>query len=325
MSEATGWSTSYRWEGVTRGDAKGLANHDLRQPGVTQSNPDVDRSRTHLNEVRLADGSGGWRSPEPGEDAVATAMSMLDLAMDNAVPNMRKHKVKKVNPDTGRKEETGEVRDVPVAHRKDAAAMTEFLFQLDPQFTGTSFQFDENGRMPFDADGEPVVKTCADMTPEKRAEAARLLDAMITEAQTQHPNFVWLYIAIHWDETSPHATLTGVPLTADGRINLTEVFDEGKTSKVEVQGAWSAKHDRMRERLQEHGYDATMVRVDKGKKHLGLAASKRQATQAAKAHEALLKQRDKNQADRAILQISTTSPSRSSKPRRPPCRPWRRP
>lgn len=289
-SAATGWSTSYRWMGVSRGDARGLANHDLRNPEVTPTNPDVDASRTPDNLVLVADLNGDLRPLEPGEDGVALVMARLEERIASATKNTRRHKVKQKNPDTGRMEPTGEVREVEVALRKDAAVMVEIVLQLDPEFTQTGWVYDADGNAVWDldeasnvvhdADRNPVQKfaTCADMTPEKKTEANRLLDVMIAEVRDQHPDADLLYLTKHFDETAPHVQLAFVPKTPDGRINYGEVMSGGARSKAAAQGHYSDKHDKMRHRLRAAGYDATMVRVDAGKRHLGLVAYKKEQT-----------------------------------------------
>ena len=138
--------------------------------------------------------------------------------------------------------------------------------------------------MLLDGGGEPVrkVRTCADMSPEKIAEINDLLDAAIAEVKRQHPDFEWLYVAKHWDEVHPHVQMAGVPMTADGRINFKEVMSDGTTTKGGAQAAYRRRHDEMRMMLQGEGYDATMERIDDGKRHLGLAAHKREQERIAK-------------------------------------------
>lgn len=287
-SAATGWSTSYRWMGVSRGDARGLANHDLRNPEVRPTNPDVDPTRTPDNLVLISDHNGDLRPLEPGEDGVDLVMARLEEKIASATKNTRRHKVKQKNPSTGRMEPTGEVREVEVALRKDASVMVEIVLQLDPEFTQTGWVYDANGNAVWeldeagnlihDHDRNPVQKfaTCADMTPAKKAEANRLLDVMIAEVRDQHPDADWLYLTKHFDETAPHVQLAFVPKTPDGRINYGEVMSGGTRSKAAAQRHYSDKHDKMRHHLRAAGYDATMVRVDAGKRHLGLVAYKKE-------------------------------------------------
>ncbi|UYM06076.1 hypothetical protein [Solicola gregarius] len=282
-----GWSTSYRWMGVTRADAKGLVQHDLRAPEVTQSNPQVDSSRSLLNVAHIADGRGGLRPLSPGEDGATAVTAILDDIIAGSKKNVRRTKVKAKDPETGKRVPTGEVREVEVSLRADAAVMVECLMQLDPEFTGTGRAYDEGGRPVWvtDDNGEEVrdangrriqlVRTCADMTPQKREEVDRLLDVMIEEVIAQHPDGDVLYVAKHLDETAPHVQMAWVPKTGDGRINYKEVMSDAARTRGAAKAAYAAKHDRMRERLLEHGYEATMERVDGGKHHLGLRAFKR--------------------------------------------------
>lgn len=262
------YSTSYRWGGYTRNDARGLMNHDLRQHGVVQSNPQIDAARTRFNKALIADGHGGLRELVDGENGVALVMAELDCVLKNAKKNTRQHKVMKLNSVTGKREWTGEVVEKEISLRKDATVMTEIVLQLDGAFTNTGFFIDE--------DGNEYSRTCADMTVSEMAEAERLLDVMIDEVKKQHPNVHLLYITKHFDETHPHVQMAFVPLTEDGRVNAKEVMGAGKAgSFADARGKYSAKHDAMRQALREHGYEATFERVDAEKQHVGLIEHKR--------------------------------------------------
>lgn len=281
------WSTSYRWMGVTRSDAKGLVQHDLRDPQVTQSNPQVDASRTAENVALIADADGVLAPLHADEDGVEMVMALLDRHTAGAKKNTRRYNVKKKNPATGRMELTGEVREVEVGHRSDASVMVEVVMQLDPEFTGTGRVFDEDGRPVWAVDDDgvllrderghrvPQYRSCAEMTPGKRAETSRLLDVMIAEAIAQHPSCRLLYVTKHFDETAPHVQMAFVPFTTDGCINFKKVMGEGARSMTEAKAVYEGKHDRMREALLAHGYDATMERVSDGKGHLRLPGYKR--------------------------------------------------
>lgn len=303
------WSTTYRWGGYSRSDARGLVNHDVRQPGVTQSNPQVDSSRTALNMVRVADGKGGLRELRSGENGTKTVMDHLDAVLARSKKNTRQHKVMKRNPDTGKNEPTSEVVEKEIAIRKDASVMVELVMQLDPEFTGTGYLYGDEGKpvWKLDEDGTPLrdeggnriqeERTCADMTPEELQEASELLDVMIQEAIEQHETSEMLYITKHFDETHPHVQMAFVPLTKDGRVNSTEVLAGGKRqTKAAAQKAYAAKHDQMREALQDAGYEATFERVDDGKKHKNLSAHKRE-----KDHERRLAQ-EREDAQEALIE-----------------------
>lgn len=303
------WSTTYRWGGYSRSDARGLVNHDVRQPGVTQSNPQVDSSRTALNMVRVTDGKGGLRELRSGENGTKTVMDHLDAVLARSKKNTRRHKVMKRNPDTGKNEPTGEVVEKEIAIRKDASVMVELVMQLDPEFTGTGYLYGDEGKpvWKLDEDGTPLrdeggnriqeERTCADMTPEELQEASELLDVMIQEAIEQHETSEMLYITKHFDETHPHVQMAFVPLTKDGRVNSTEVLAGGKRqTKAAAQKAYAAKHDQMREALQDAGYEATFERVDDGQKHKNLSAHKRE-----KDHERRLAQ-EREDAQEALIE-----------------------
>ncbi|MDR0283328.1 MAG: hypothetical protein LBI33_00330 [Propionibacteriaceae bacterium] len=79
-----------------------------------------------------------------------------------------------------------------------------------------------------------------------------------------------------------------MPLDPQGRLRTKSFV--GADSMAASKARYSALHDSMRRRLQAAGYDATMDRVDGGKKHVGLAEYKRQKDQD-KAREAVLAER----------------------------------
>lgn len=297
----SGWSTTYRWGGYMRGDARGIVNHDLRAPGVQQSNAMVDPARTKFNVVQVTDGRGGLRDLRPGEHGVSTVMDHLDTIIAGAKKNTRQHKVMKRNTTTGKNEWTGEIVEKEIALRKDASVMVEVILQLDGEYTGTGAVVDERGRPVWvvDDDGEPVVdeeghkvpliRTCADMRVDELEDASRLLDVMVDEVKEQHPTCEMLFVTKHFDETHPHVQMGFVPLTQDGRIHQKSVM--GAASHSEAQKKYSDKHDRMRMALIDRGYEATFERVDDGKRHVGLAEFKREKDrerqQAEKSQEAL--------------------------------------
>lgn len=266
----SGWSTTYRWGGYMRGDVRGIVNHDLRTPGVQQSNAMVDPARTKFNVVQVTDGRGGLRDLRPGEHGVSTVMDHLDTIIAGAKKNTRQHKVMKRNTTTGKNEWTGAVVDErgrPV------------------------WVVDDDGEPVVDDEGHkvPLIRTCADMSVDELEDASRLLDVMVEEVKEQHPTCEMLFVTKHFDETHPHMQMGFVPMTQDGRIHQKSVM--GAASQAEAQKRYSDKHDRMRTVLIGHGYDATFERVDDGKRHIGLAEHKREKDrerqQAAKSQKTL--------------------------------------
>lgn len=233
-----GWTTSYRWAGVTRGNIGGLVRHDCRDVDlangveVEHSNEDIDASMTHLNETKVNDGSGRLIDCTSSQQWIA----FLDRRISET-------------------QNTRTLKDgtiVPVAVRKDASVAVEFVLQLDPEFTGES----------------------VDASPEKQAEVNRLLDVMIDEVVEQMGAENVIGYSKHWDEGHPHVQLMAVPVTDDGQLSMKQKL--GAPTKTAAQAKYSALHDSMRERLRGAGYDATDERVDAGKRHLGLAEFKKQ-------------------------------------------------
>lgn len=321
------WSTTYRWGGYSETDAQGLINHDVREPGVTQSNEGVDPSRTHLNTLRIWDPeTGEERAVRTGESAAATVRRRLRAVLDASTPDtVRQQKmapVLNVEGNVVRNEKgrpkikgTGEYVEKVKARRKDASVMLEFVLQLDGDFTGTGYLFDEEGDPIWERDenGDPrrdekgyriqAKRTCADMSEAEREEAERLLEAMIQETWEQFPTGQKLYAAIHWDEMHPHAQVALVPTLEDGRVNATVLLAGGKArDKTQTQNAYAARHDAMRARLLSEGYEATFERLDGPKRHVGLTAHKkgqeaarRESSQRADEREALARQAQEQQ------------------------------
>lgn len=227
-----GWSTSYRWAGVTRANVAGLLNHDVRDVDlangveVTHSNRQIVPSRTHLNESWVNDGTGTLVPCQKSQQ-------WLDFIDKRTAQTQNSRTLK-------------DGRVVPVALRKDAAVAVEYILMLDPEFTGTS----------------------EDMTPEQRAETRRLLMVMVDEVTEKMGAENIVGFTLHVDETNDHVQLMAVPVTADGKLSMKQVL--GGPNKAVAQSKYVALHDSMRVRLQDAGYDATMARVNNGKDHIPL-------------------------------------------------------
>jgi hypothetical protein len=227
-----GWSTSYRWAGVTRANVAGLLNHDVRDVDlangveVTHSNRQIVPSRTHLNESWVNDGTGTLVPCQKSQQ-------WLDFIDKRTAQTQNSRTLK-------------DGRVVPVALRKDAAVVVEYILMLDPEFTGPS----------------------EDMTAEQRAETRRLLMVMVDEVTEKMGAENIVGFTLHVDETNDHVQLMAVPVTADGKLSMKQVL--GGPNKGVAQAKYVALHDSMRVRLQDAGYDATMARVNNGKDHIPL-------------------------------------------------------
>lgn len=231
-----GYSTSVRIEGRQRANVVGLLRHNLRDVDlangveVAHSNEDIDADRTALNVTMVNDGRGGFIQCTDLKQAV----SYLDRRIGEA-RNTRTLK---------------DGRVVPVAIRNDAATSVELILQLDPDFTGD----------------------CADMTPEKVIETKRLMQVMVDQAIEEFggPENVVTW-SEHWDEGRPHIQLLGVPMLPNGTLSMKQMFGGAvpgvKPSKLAAQKRYAQIHDNMRTRLQGAGYEATMERVDGGRRH----------------------------------------------------------
>lgn len=270
------WSTSARWEGCTKATASPRIRHILRdveeQQGLyrAHSNELIDSSLTDTNfSFRLVEENGAIRKERITDvESVFAHMeeSLEKVQRYRTVPEFRMvaekdadgNKIPEVD-DAGepvldkkgkpvyrrRKEPMPNAgARVPVAMRKDTIVAVEELFQLDPEWTG------------------PIEG----MTPDKRAEIQGLYDVWYSDLVEQYGAHNVLCISEHWDETSPHVSAFCMPLadredfTAELNFKL---FVTGKKdpTRTEARDAYAAKHDRLRGKLREHGYEATFERI----------------------------------------------------------------
>ncbi|OBA64294.1 plasmid recombination protein [Gordonia sp. 852002-10350_SCH5691597] len=311
---AAGWSTSARWEGCTRSTAVPRIRHILRDveeqqglyrahsnelidPAMTSANfsfrlavaedgslvkeriTDVDSVFEHLNdslervqryrtvpEFRMVveKDENGQKIPEVDDAGVA----VLDK---KGQPVYRRRKVPM--PNAGEK--------VPVAMSKDTVVAVEELFQLDPEWTGSS----------------------KEITAEKRTEIQELYDVWYADLVDQYGASNVLCVSEHWDETSPHVSAFCMPLAerADGTAELNaKLFTTGtkKPTRSAARQAYVAKHDRLRAALREHGYEAAFERITPrdaqgfAEKGAPLANFKRAAKRATAEERAALDQRE---------------------------------
>lgn len=241
------WTTIYRWGGVTHDKVAGLVEHEARDAvGVVHdhSNPNIDYARIGDNVTMVNDGAGGFRPCVARHEWT----DFIEARVEQARP-VRRYK---------------DGRVVPVALRKDASVVMDFILQLDPDFTGpvASGEYPlwdrKTGEPVLDDGGDPVTEHRDGMTDEQKAETARLLMVMVDEVVVRMGAQNVVGWSIHWDETSPHVHLMAVPLDDDNQIRIKSFYpDYGKA------------HDPMRERLRDSGYNATMERWDVEAQHLG--------------------------------------------------------
>ena len=311
---AAGWSTSARWEGCTRSTAVPRIRHILRdveeQQGLyrAHSNELIDPAMTSANfSFRLAVAEDGSLVKERITD-VDSVFEHLNDSLERVqryrtVPEFRMVVEKDEN---GQKipevDDAGEPvldkkgqpvyrrrkvpmpnagKKVPVAMSKDTVVAVEELFQLDPEWTG------------------PIKG----MTAGKRAEVQELYDVWYADLVDQYGAQNVLCVSEHWDETNPHVSAFCMPLAerADGTADLNvKLFTTGKKelTRTEARGAYTAKHDRLRAALREHGYEATFERItprdSQGFAQAGapLANFKRAALRATAEERAALDQRE---------------------------------
>lgn len=238
MSEAkSGNTTSYRWGGVTKEKRRGLLRHSMRDLDkragheMSHSNTMIDPARTLDNVTMINDGQGGFVRAQSIDQVIELADAMVDAAPSNV-------------------RRMADGREVPVALRKDAAVMIEYILELDPEWTG-----------PW-----------ATATPEKRAEVLRLLNVMIEEVIERDGAENVVAWSFNLDETNAHVHMYTIPVDEAGRVNMKSKFDGH--SKGGAKRAYIERHDAMRTRLNEHGYEATFARIEGSPKHEALAKYK---------------------------------------------------
>lgn len=242
--EVSGWTTSYRWAPVRREKVRGLVNHHARdvdaQHGreVSHSNEGIVADRTRLNLTMVNDGNGGFVECTDSEQWI----EYLDSRLDEVGHTWRTQK------DGSRK---------PVALRKDAAVAVDYVLQLDPDFTGSA------------------ESLAAD--PEKDEEVRRLLAVMVDEVIEQHGQQNVIGWTLHLDEENPHIQMLAIP-EVDGCTSYKQFFGDAEPGKRSTKAgsmrAYAERHDEMRHRLRDHGYEATFERVNEGLEHVPLAKYK---------------------------------------------------
>lgn len=313
-AKAVGLSTTARWEGCTKSTASARIRHILRDVeelnGLYRkhSNELIDPEMTSANfSFRLAVAEDGSLVKERITD-VDSVFEHLNgsLARVQRYRTVPEHRMVTETDENGNKipevDDAGEPvldkkgqpvyrrrkvpmpnagKKVPVAMSKDTVVAVEELFQLDPEWTG------------------PIKG----MTAGKRAEVQELYDVWYADLVDQYGAQNVLCVSEHWDETNPHVSAFCMPLAerADGTADLNvKLFTTGKKelTRTEARGAYTAKHDRLRAALREHGYEATFERITPrdaqgfAAKGVPLANFKRAAKRATAEERAALAQRE---------------------------------
>ena len=147
---------------------------------------------------------------------------------------------------------------VKVAHRKDVNALVGFVLQLAPRMTRDPSKSDEWYDALTDAEYKALPPDIATMSDEKIEESEHYLEVMLNEVIERMGVENIVSVSTHWDESHPHIQVYAVP-AVDGQLSYTKKFGGG--SKAASQQLYREAHDKMRQRLQAAGYDATMDRL----------------------------------------------------------------
>lgn len=251
-----------------------LLLHRLRRDLTAKCDGDRERAarsrsfaRTLDNVTMISDRQGGFVRAQSIDQVIELADAMVD-----AVPsNVRR---------------MADGREVPVALRKDAAIMIEYILELDPEWTG-----------PW-----------APATPAKRAEVLRLLNVMIEELIERDGAENMVACSFNLDKTNAHVHMYRVPIYEAGRVNMKSKFDGH--NKGGAKRAYSEHHDAMRERLNENGYEAAFARFEGSTKHEALAQHKARKEREKQIIEGLERSQEVTRSTRPIRPRSPlTAPS----------------
>lgn len=273
-----GFTTSYTWKGFRKSEAKRLIQHDARDVEElwgrkrTHSNKLIRPEWTARNVSLMNDGAGNLVPMTSVEDAYAFLEKRL-----------------------GELQNTRTLKDgtvVKVAHRKDANALVGFILELDPRFTRDKSIPEDDYDALSDAEYATLPPDIATMSDKEIAETERYLQVMLDEVIERVGVENIVSVGTHWDETHPHVHVLAVP-EFEGQVSYTRQF--GGNSKAHSRKLYVEAHDRMRTRLQEAGYDATMERLAR-RPHEPLAEFKARRK----------RERDVNQKEREMQTLSAT-------------------
>ncbi len=230
--------------GYTKAQAAHALEHSCRsltdpegtvQRGASLVHPEL----THLNEVLVPDGNGGWRQA----DSYAEVLERFEASMAAEPPRTVKRKM-----------QDGSTKDVPSKLRSDAKVLTETIIQLDPAYTWP-------GR-PAGKVKNPESDT-VHMSDQHRAETRRLLMVAVQSAlrwQVDNDQDI-VAVTLQWDETHPHAQFFTVPKDDQGLINASARYVKGATADDDVSKEWTShRHTILRNDLYFAGHPVTFER-----------------------------------------------------------------
>lgn len=238
------FTTSYTWKGFPRSEAKRLLRHDARDVEAEQGNEAVHSNKlirpewTARNVTLMNDGAGNLVPMTSVDDA----LSYLDRRL-------------------GELQNTRTLKDgtiVKVAHRKDTNALVGFILQLDPRFTRDKPMSDEEYDALSDAEYAALPPDIATMTADEIADTEKYLGVMLDEVIERMGVENIVSVTTHWDQSHPHIQVLAVP-EADRQLSYTKRFGGG--SKLAAKKLYVEAHDKMWQRLQAAGYNATMERL----------------------------------------------------------------
>ncbi len=238
------YTTSYTWKGFRKSEAKRLLQHDARDVEEEQGKARVHSNQlirpewTARNVTLMNDGEGNLVPMTSVEDA----LSYLDQRLGE-LQNTRTLK---------------DGRIVKVKHREDANALVGFVLQLDPRMTRNSLMSDEEYDALTSAEYAALPPDIATMSDRQIADTEKYLQVMLDEVIERMGVENIVSVSTHWDESHPHIQVLAIP-AVDGELSYTKKFGGG--SKAASQQLYREAHDRMRQRLIEAGYEATMDRL----------------------------------------------------------------
>lgn len=243
------YTTIYVFAGVKRENLKTLLRHECRDldraegKEVTHSNKLIRSHLTDLNATYTCDGKGGFR-------ALGSVDEICDF-VDDKIASARNFRE---NPKTGKR--------TPVKVREGDSVVTEFVLELDPEFTRDQSvsrrEYELLGPAAFPADAETMSKEKMELT-------VKYLHAMRDKVIEQFGESNVAWISENWDESHPHIHMGIVNMTEDGQLSRQKVFHGGRGKKTQSQEFCRRLHDDMREHLRAQGYDARLDRTSEGK------------------------------------------------------------
>lgn len=148
--------------------------------------------------------------------------------------------------------------------REDATVFTEVVLELDPMFMREEGLTEKEYENMTEAEFHAQPASLEHASPERVDEAKRLLQMMIDEVVEDYGKENVVGVFWHWDETNPYVQMIGVSVADKGSLSYSSKFGVNG-NKTALRKKYSERHDRMRTKLREAGYDATFERVSTGK------------------------------------------------------------